>query len=198
MLLYLVRHGRAAAGIEALDPGLDELGREQAELTARALAKVAAVRLVTSPLRRAAETAERIAEGTGLAAEVHEAVGEVFHPSMDPSDRTKLLASLLGGRWNEQPAELRAWRQTFIDGLDGLTRGVGPVIVVSHFIAISVAISLGRDDDRITPAALGNASVTTLEEAEGRFVVRRIGDVSHLDDASITFAAPRPGRAPEG
>lgn len=36
--LYLVRHGRAAAGWDtALDPSLDQLGREQAAATASKL-----------------------------------------------------------------------------------------------------------------------------------------------------------------
>ena len=60
--LILVRHGRAAAGWGAdLDPGLDELGRTQAENVAKVLAPQGPLPIVTSPLRRCQETAAPLA-----------------------------------------------------------------------------------------------------------------------------------------
>ena len=58
VLLYLIRHGRASAGFaEASDPGLDEVGRTQAETAAQELASLGPLPLITSPLKRARETA---------------------------------------------------------------------------------------------------------------------------------------------
>src|SRR2546421_8290713 len=70
MTLLLVRHGQAAAdaeGIYGAETGLTELGRKQAEAVARALQpKTEFQFFYVSPIRRAAETAEPIAERLGL------------------------------------------------------------------------------------------------------------------------------------
>src|SRR5215471_19755042 len=63
-LAYLVQHGEK----EPLpgDPGLTETGQQQATRTGRWLRGVGVRGLWTSPMRRARETAERIAPITGL------------------------------------------------------------------------------------------------------------------------------------
>ena len=54
----MVRHGRAAAGWDTdVDPGLDEVGREQASATAQRLAQLSQMALVSSPMTRCQETA---------------------------------------------------------------------------------------------------------------------------------------------
>ena len=67
-IVNLVRHGRAAAGFEGhLDPGLDAVGRSQAEAAAVALAQEfkTPVPIYTSPLARARDTAAPLAERWG-------------------------------------------------------------------------------------------------------------------------------------
>src|SRR5262245_40708188 len=60
--LYLVRHGHANAGFaEAYDPGLDDLGREQALAIAQGLAPLGPFPILTSPLKRARETTTPLA-----------------------------------------------------------------------------------------------------------------------------------------
>ncbi|HEX7996327.1 MAG TPA: histidine phosphatase family protein, partial [Streptosporangiaceae bacterium] len=63
-LVYLVQHAEKAAGPG--DPGLTAVGREQASVAARLFAGRDVLRVYSSPLRRAAETAEVIAAGLGL------------------------------------------------------------------------------------------------------------------------------------
>ncbi len=56
--LILVRHGRAAGGWDDdLDPGLDELGRAQAEAMADLVAPRGPLPILVSPMRRCRETA---------------------------------------------------------------------------------------------------------------------------------------------
>ena len=64
--IYVVQHGDK----ERLpgDPGLTELGRRQAAVTARWLQRMGLQALYSSPLRRARETAESLSRATGLAA----------------------------------------------------------------------------------------------------------------------------------
>jgi probable phosphoglycerate mutase len=77
MQVHFVRHGEsatnAAPGGMALPAAqgdrLTELGREQAATVARYLGGVGATRVLTSPLRRARETAEILGERLGLPVE---------------------------------------------------------------------------------------------------------------------------------
>jgi len=184
MTLYLVRHGRAIAGVEHLDPGLDEVGKSQAAHVAEALKRFGATRLVCSPLIRARETARPIADLLGLQVEIRQEISEVFDPSMRIEARGALLMPLLSGQWSQQSAELRAWRDRLLGTLVEL--GTDKTIVVSHFVAISAAIGASTEDDRVSPCALANASITTLEVHGGKLHLRRAGEVAHLDRDEIT------------
>jgi len=189
MTIYLVRHGRAEAGVEHPDPGLDEVGKSQAERAAEALKKTGATRLICSPLRRARETAAPIAVALGIAPEIREEVSEVFDPSLAVNARRDMLIPLLSGRWSEQPENLRRWRERVLGALVSL--GTERVVVVSHFVAISAAIGASTEDDRVSPCALANASITTMEVGGGKLHLRRPGEVSHLsrDEITATHAA---------
>jgi broad specificity phosphatase PhoE len=185
MTLYLVRHGKATSGIEHLDPGLDEVGKSQAEHVAEALKRYPATRLVCSPLLRARETARPIEAALGLPVEIRSEVSEVFDPSMRIEERGQLLMPLLSGLWSAQSSDLRAWRDRLLQTLIELGKD-SKTIVVSHFVAISAAIGASTEDDRVSPCALANASITTLEVQGGKLHLRRAGEVAHLDRDEIT------------
>lgn len=73
--LYVVRHGRTALNAAGRlrgrnDVGLDPVGRCEADRLAVALAGAELARVVSSPLRRAVETATPIARVHGLAVEL--------------------------------------------------------------------------------------------------------------------------------
>jgi len=192
MTLYLVRHGKARAGIEELDPGLDALGSSQARSAALALRHRGAVRLVCSPLRRTRETAAPIAEALSLPVEIRDEVSEVFDPSLDAGARGAMLGPLLLGRWSEQPARLVEWRDRVVRTLVAL--GDVPTVVVSHFVAISAAVGAATNDDRVSPTAIPNASITILDVEDARLVLRSAGDVAHLSSTEISATAPLAGK----
>ena len=78
---YYLRHGETesnAAGTIAgsLDVELTALGREQARLAAKALAGAPITAIYASPLRRARETAQPIAEALGLPVTILEEIAE--------------------------------------------------------------------------------------------------------------------------
>jgi len=194
-MLYLVRHGRTTAGVEELDPGLDAIGRSQAAHVAEALRSSKATRLVCSPLTRAKETAEPVGRVLGLTPEIRHEIAEVFDPTMTTSDRRTMLGPFLSGRWSEQAPFLRAFRDRVLATLVEVGSGEGPVIVVSHFVAISAAIGASTEDDRVSPCALTNASITTMEVQRGKLVLRRPGQVAHLPEDEITAThSALPGR----
>ena len=176
--VVLVRHGKAAAGwSDDLDPGLDELGRQQAEVMADALHLFGPLPLYSSPLRRCWETAVALGDRWGVEPVVSADVGEVESP--DPTDlagRGAWLRGVMAGRWSEQPPELRAWRQRVVDFLLGLEDEDS--VVVSHFVAINAAVSWATDDDRVIVFAPDNCSRTELKIEGGRLEVVELGAVA--------------------
>lgn len=70
-------HPEAVALPEERGDRLTPRGWEQARAAARGLRELEPARLITSPMRRARETAEVLADGLGLAAEVNEAIHEL-------------------------------------------------------------------------------------------------------------------------
>ncbi|MFM7872340.1 MAG: histidine phosphatase family protein, partial [Actinomycetota bacterium] len=115
--IYLVRHGRAAAGWDDdPDPGLDDLGRDQAARTAAHLAELAPMTLVSSPLRRCRETAGFLAElWPGATVEIDERVSEIPSPDGVPlGQRLPWLRTAMAGSWKD----LGERYTTFRDAVD--------------------------------------------------------------------------------
>jgi probable phosphoglycerate mutase len=188
--IYLVRHGQASSGIDDLDPGLSDIGRAQAAAAAAALAPLGPTRLVVSPLRRTRETAEPIATALGLVPELRSEVSEVFAPDMPADERRAMIGPFLDGRWSEQSPRLRDWHSRAVDALLELGLATeaanGRLVVVSHLVLIGVAIGQATGDDRIAPAPIANASITTLTAGHGGFRLLEAAGTAHLPQNLIT------------
>ncbi len=189
MTLYLIRHGLAAAGLDDLDPGLAPLGHQQAAITARALGKLTPSRLVVSPLRRTRETADPIAAAFGLEPDIREEVAEVFDPSLPVEERKAIIGPFMEGVWSEQNETLQAWRRRVVETLVDIGNGGGDVIVVSHYIAICVAIGEATRNDRVVPVKLGNTSITSIDVVGEKMMLVGAGSTEHLSDEQITGVA---------
>ena len=189
MTLYLIRHGLAAAGLDDLDPGLAPLGHEQAAITARALGRLTPSRLIVSPLRRTRETADPFAAAFGLEPEVREEVAEVFDPSLPPEERKAIIGPFMEGIWSEQNETLQAWRQRVVATLTEFENGAGDVIVVSHYIAICVAIGEATRNDRVVPVKLGNCSITSIDVVGEKLILVGAGSTDHLPEEQVTGVA---------
>jgi broad specificity phosphatase PhoE len=165
--LYLVRHGRAAAGFaEAADPGLDELGRSQAQAVALRLASLGNLALVSSPLKRARETAAPLAAHWKREPVIENAVAEIpSPPEMSLVQRAEWLRGFMGGSWRTATRELAQWRE---DAIAALASMKADTIVFSHFIAINVAAGAAEGDDRVVMFRPDNCSVTILDIEGGK------------------------------
>jgi broad specificity phosphatase PhoE len=158
--LYLVRHAQAAGSWDGdLDPGLDDLGRAQAEgLIERLPGRLP---MVVSPMRRARETALPLERRSGTSARVDARVGEIATPDgIGLAERGTWLRDLMDRRWPDLGPELRAWRQGVLDALAELS---ADTIVVTHYIAINVAVGASRGDDRVVNTRPANTSVTQID-----------------------------------
>jgi broad specificity phosphatase PhoE len=170
--LYLIRHGKAAASFsEGRDPGLDATGAAQAEAMAERLAPLGPLPIITSPLRRTRETAATLENRWRFTARIEPAVGEIPSPMHDPAARGEWLRGVMASVWSAQPDDLRRWRQDVAEALLALTR---PTVVVTHFVAINVAVGIAEGDDRVVSLAPDNCSVTVLDVEDGALrLVRR-------------------------
>ncbi len=165
-LVHLVRHGRATAGWDVdPDPGLDDLGREQAEAAADRLTGRAPLDVVSSPLRRCRETAEILAARTGSAVRIEQAVAEIPSPDgVAMADRVEWLRAAITRTWGDLGGPYPRYRDEVVDFVRSLT---APTVVFSHFVAINAVIGACLDDDRLVIRRLDNGSVTTVRVKRG-------------------------------
>ncbi len=191
-MMVWVRHGETAANRARLalgraDPPLTDRGCDQAAALARRLADSGAVRIVSSPLLRARETASSIAEALGLDVDV------------DPR-----LVEMDYGEWDERsfsdfpPEDLARWRRdaTFappggesliavgerVASLCGELIGDPLVIAVSHVSPIKAAAIWAMDADPLLAwrMHLDVASISRIGVANRVPCLLGFNDTSHL------------------
>jgi probable phosphoglycerate mutase len=161
MDLLWVRHGEperiaAGTGVPA-DPALTERGRDQAERLAQWLASEPIDVILSSPQRRARETAAPIAKALGLEVQVTHGLMEYDSQSdsyipmeeLRATDDPHLLA-MYEGRWEEFGAEpVDVFRSRVASSMDEIV-AANPgrrVVAVCHggVINVAFAIALGLD-----------------------------------------------------
>ena len=174
--LYLIRHGQASSTWEPgdWDPGLSEVGRAQAEARAEQLAGIHLVplALLSSPLRRARETAAALERPWKSVAIIEPRVGEIQAFGVAPERRREWLRSILQLRWSELAtpgSPLDRWRNDVLQALLAITQDT---VVFSHSVAINVAVGFALRDDRVTCFLPANCSMTMVEsDGKGMRVV---------------------------
>ncbi|MEZ5572028.1 MAG: histidine phosphatase family protein [Halioglobus sp.] len=143
----MVRHGEAAArwGVSA-DPGLSEAGLREAEQAALEIRPTLApdTLLISSPLRRAWQTAQPLAHL--LQADILE--DSVFREIPAPvplQQRQGWLQQFMRQQWIEQADDLKLWRATIMRRLLAMEQ---PAVVFTHFLVINAVVGqvLGRDE----------------------------------------------------
>jgi broad specificity phosphatase PhoE len=107
-VLYLVRHGETIWNVEGryqgqLDPPLNDRGQRQAHATAAQLAPLNFAAIFSSDLARARQTAETLADITGLPVQLEPRLREI-----NQGEWQGVLIEHIRRRW---PDELYAWEQ---------------------------------------------------------------------------------------
>jgi broad specificity phosphatase PhoE len=104
--LYLVRHGRAAAGWDTdPDPGLDEIGKQQAIEVGARLAPLGPLHVEVSPLRRCQETAAPLLAAWRLPLMIEPRIAEIPSPEgVAMADRVTWLREAMQGTWGRARA----------------------------------------------------------------------------------------------
>ncbi len=171
--IYIVRHGKAAASFDShRDPGLDDLGRNQADAAAELLAPLGPLPIYSSPLARARETAAPLAVRWDVTPVIEPRVAEIPSPSQDPARRGRWLRGITRDRWSNLPSELREWRRAMIDCVRGYTTDS---VVFCHFIAINVIVGAATGVDEMMSFRPDNGSVTKIRVDEGGLSLVELG-----------------------
>jgi len=161
MNIYLIRHGQASATWqEADDPGLSVLGHQQAQITAKQLATRLEpdTRLISSPLRRARETAVPLENTLNSEVSVNQAFREIPAP-VPRAQRQAWLKSIAHQTWDEQHLMVRKWRQSMLNELRKIQR---PTVVFTHFMVLNAIVAALTAEDKVICFLPDNATVTTL------------------------------------
>ncbi|GFE12267.1 hypothetical protein Sgleb_03140 [Streptomyces glebosus] len=203
--LLLLRHGETAltpekrlSGSGGSDPALSETGERQAEAAGRRLVARGAVQaVVSSPMRRAQQTAEAAARRLGLEVHVDEGLREADFGAWEGLTFAEVR--------ERYPDEMAAWlaSPTAVPGGTGetftavarraalsrdrlLTRYEGQtVLVVSHVgvLRTLVRLALGAPPGSLFRMELAAASLSAVAyDGEGHASVRLLNDTSHLAD----------------
>jgi probable phosphoglycerate mutase len=201
--LLLIRHAAPTriapgeAGDAPADPGLTPRGREQAERLAEWLAFESLAGVLTSPLRRACETAEPVARALDLEAQTDDGLAEYdaradhYIPVEELREtRDHRWLAMLEGRWEEFGGERPdVFRSRIVPCIDRvIARFPGErVAIVCHggVINVYVAAVLGLDRhlwfepgytsiSRVAASREGVRSLISLNET-AHLVARREG-----------------------
>ena len=174
-MIFLVRHGEAAAGWgDHPDPGLSDLGKQQANAVAVALENLGAKSAISSPMLRCRETALPFEQRMGLVAKVAPEVSEIDTPD-DVEDRVAWLRTLMAGEWKGASHDFQGWRQAMLDFVTGLP---DDTVVFSHFVAINALAGMIESDPRVVVFRPGHCSVTQLSRMPTALHVAEYGSES--------------------
>jgi broad specificity phosphatase PhoE len=201
--IYLVRHGVTDWHAEKRilgqrDLGLSVTGRQQADATAAALAEVPLAEVLSSPLQRALETAQRIAEPRGIQVARDKRLTDFAVGRWEGMTTTEIAATpefqrflvdpenegIPGGEKLSQVHEraVRAVEQALADTPSG--EGVA---VVSHASVVRVLLAhyLGSPPANYHRLRVAPGSVSVLE-FDGDRALPRVLAVNWLPAGSIT------------
>ena len=202
MKIVLVRHGRPDEGHAERphDPPLGAEGRRQALATATLLAREGIHRVVTSPLLRARQTAEPLAERLGLVLEEVDGWAEADR-NLPVYRSVETLRAQGAGEWQrflDDPVRYvggdpQAFRTAVLGALDALVES-GPrdahVVVFTHGLAINVVLSHALGLERIIHFPPGYGSITRLRARRSRTIgvvsVNETGHLAHLAGPAMT------------
>jgi broad specificity phosphatase PhoE len=184
-VVYLARHGQTPLNESDVlrglaDPALDEVGRDQARRLAATLGPRHPSVIVSSPLRRAVQTAEPVAQRVGLEVETDRCLVDRDYGPWTGISRKSVI-----DRWgsvDDAPGvEPKASvRDRAVAGLTGLAHQHpgGTVLVVSHD-AVNRQVLAAFAPDLGDPDALPqeNGHFNTLELRDGRWAVLSVNEL---------------------
>jgi broad specificity phosphatase PhoE len=196
----LLRHGDTRLSPEHRFSGrhdlpLSDSGTRQAQAATGRLAAGAPIdALVSSPLQRAVETAEIVADKLGLTAEIDDDLRETDFGDWDGFTlaEIQLRWPAAAAAWRRDPEQAPPGGESFADTADRVNRACDrllrqhsgqTVLVVSHITPIKILLcrALSVPLGTLYRLYLGSASINEIQWYGQEFAaVHRVNDTSHL------------------
>ncbi|MBL4906040.1 MAG: histidine phosphatase family protein [Sneathiella sp.] len=159
--LYFIRHGEAASSWDkASDPGLSDLGYQQAQDVSRKLDGMTdPISIYSSPLSRARETAVPLEKLWGSSSQIVSEIAEIPSNHIPFEERRNWLTALMASRWSEQPDSLLNWRSNILKIVRAQKQDA---VFFSHFMVINSIVAVIEANDQIVSFRPDNCSVTRI------------------------------------
>ena len=205
--LILARHGETAWNLGKVfrgraDVNLDEVGVKQAELLGKYLSNWELEAIYSSPLRRALDTANTVVRYHKVAVHIADGLTDLDYGEWQslPEQEVKRLYPALLNQWHNSPRSvimpggesLEDVTKRAVEVVDDIiSRHRGDVLLVSHIVVLKVLIChlLGLDKSQFWNIRQDVCGITVFDYEDGRFVLTRHNDTSHLQEL------PKPGLA---
>src|SRR5262245_6768325 len=196
MAIYLLRHAETDANatrvVQLPDVPLSARGREQAGRVARRLAGDGIVRIRTSDLARALETAEAVRAATGASLDVDPALAERNYGAVRGTPYAELTRDIFAPDYEPPEGETWAAFHARVDAAWGALLRLaatipGHLAVVTHGLVCEAILRrhlAGPADDR--PTRWGNTAVTIIEPPR---TLALLACTMHLDGATAAGGA---------
>jgi broad specificity phosphatase PhoE len=189
MQVLMIRHGRPETRSGDSDPNLCDVGRKQARDLSVMLSRSGVARLVSSPLRRALQTADPTARALGLDVAVIDGLAEadrfgasyrsVEELRREPEVWGRFLADPIGFLGADPVAFRREVLSAFETVLAG---GAAKVAVFTHGLPINVILSHALGLDRITHFVPHYCSISRLNgDSLDRLSVVSVNETTFLE-----------------
>ena len=199
--ILLIRHGRSADVVpgspESEDPPLSDEGHRQAQALADRLAGKDIDVVVSSDLRRAADTARYLAEPRGLEVVQRQDLREVFLGDWERGEFRRRAASAdpdwlrfaEAGRWDLVPGSegddaFRSRVRGAVDELATAHEGRS-IAIAAHGGVINAYLAAVFGIDRSFFATIENTSLTILRASGDRRLLVTVNDCTHLYDPAL-------------
>lgn len=189
MQLILIRHGEPDLSARSVDPPLSERGVRQAEETAARLSQEAIDALFSSPLLRARQTLDPLAQKLQLTPEVVEGLAEIDYWG-GRFISVEELRRAGGAAWEDflrDPVgtlggDEKAFLETVTNAMRSLTkREVKRVAVATHGFPINAMLSEILSMQGLTNFTPHHGSVTRLHADDaGQLRVLSINEMTHI------------------
>ena len=177
MKIFLIRHGEAAQSWDqSADPGLSELGKQQALECFNTLNEnedLNQFNLVSSPLKRAQETSLHFKKNFEKQLSLNEAFREIPSPGISLVERKNWLQEVFKKNINELEKPQQIWQSEILSNLKSFTE---PTIIFSHFMVINIVISNLKNDPRVVSFYPDNCSITELDNNNGKLCLVSTGN----------------------
>ena len=182
--IYLIRHGKASAGWDTMDPNLDIKGKKQSKKIAIKLSNLAKepFDIFSSPLTRCIETAEPFSEITKKKIKIEDKVIEIPSPVKNLKHRVVWLKRVLPLTWEELIADKETnvskidyflWRENILKFFLSLNKDT---FIFTHYLVINSIVSYLKKSDKVVFFNPDNTSLTHLSLSTKKLKIVSLGN----------------------